>query len=184
MIFLLTQSGETFDILECARRIHPRDGLTILGVTNAPTSSITRLIPESIFIGAGPERGVAATKSFTMQALHLLHLLASFRPFQETPPGTIADVLDDIHTVWMNEDHSWIRRLSMFQSIFILSRETAIAREGALKMKELAYIHAEGYHMGSLKHGPFAMLDGVTAAVIMVCTDTTRQDEDWSVYQD
>lgn len=195
-ICFLSQSGETFDVLRCARNIllddHQTDNnnsrIKSLAVTNVRTSSLTRVVKDCLYIDAGIERGVAATKSFSMQALALLSYWGVQECFKGTNPEILRSEIEGIHRQWLNRHqnhmHNWVRKLCNFQSVFILCRNIAVALEGSLKMKELAYIHAEGYHMGSLKHGPFAMLDGKTAGVIMICTDTSREEEDWSVYQE
>lgn len=194
-IVMLTQSGETHDILRCLTALEEcvRDGRCtkpeILVLTNVGTSSASRrsVVDRTVTIQAGIERGVAATKSFTMQVLTLLNLMTDGSYRHGTDPVVIRTALETVHRRGGGENgavHPWVSRLTAFHSVFVLSRNMALASEGALKMKELAYIHAEGYHTSALKHGPFALLDGRTACAILICTDPSVEEEDWSAYQE
>lgn len=198
-IMLLTQSGETHDILRCLTAIEEsvRGGRCkkpeIHVLTNVDTSSASRraVVNRTIGIRAGTERGVAATKSFTMQVLTLLNLMTDGRYLLDTDPVALRTALDTVHRQCgggsesgSSRVHPWVSRLTVYRSVFVLSRNVALASEGALKMKEMAYIHAEGYHTSALKHGPFALLDGRTACVILICTDLSVEEEDWSAYQE
>jgi glucosamine--fructose-6-phosphate aminotransferase (isomerizing) len=178
----ITQSGETADVLEAARRIHEM-GVPILAITNVPYSSITSLATEVIYTEAGPEVGVAATKTYTTQLMALVTLVLSSPrlagPAREALLRGLAELPEKIKRVLAREPviEECARFLSSFERAFFIGRGVNLptAYEGALKMKELAYIHAEGYSAGELKHGPFALLDERTPTVAILADDDTHQ---------
>ena len=170
MALFVSQSGETADTLAALRHVKPHVA-QVVSVVNVPTSSIARESDVALPIHAGPEIGVASTKAFTaqLQVLALLALQAGLqrgvldaRDFAahledlRTVPGYVAQALD------REED---IRRLSELLSrardVLFLGRGVMfpLALEGALKLKEISYIHAEAYAAGELKHGPIALVD-------------------------
>jgi glucosamine--fructose-6-phosphate aminotransferase (isomerizing) len=166
----VSQSGETIDTLEAARHAS-RQGSQVIAVTNTVGSSLAREADGVIYMHAGPEIGVAATKTFATQmvSLHLVALyLAQVRGSMF--PEEIGEVLDR-----MDELPEQVRRAleldgrcrelaERFQAardVLFIGRHTGYpaALEGALKLKELSYIHAEGYPAGELKHGPIALVE-------------------------
>jgi glucosamine--fructose-6-phosphate aminotransferase (isomerizing) len=177
----VSQSGETIDTLEAARHAR-RQGSKVLAVTNTIGSSLAREADAVMYTHAGPEICVAATKTFATQmaALHLVALyLAQVRgamfPVEivETVsrmrelPDQVAATLD------LNDQVAGIaREVRDAGDVLFLGRHTGYpaALEGALKLKELSYLHAEGYPAGELKHGPIALVeDGVP--VVAVATE-------------
>jgi glucosamine--fructose-6-phosphate aminotransferase (isomerizing) len=166
----ITQSGETADTL-AALKTAKETGASTLAVCNVKGSMATRLCDRTLATHAGPEIGVAATKTFTAQvvALYLLALhLAQRRKRIEA--ATARERLDDL----ARSPHYLERALELAPAIEALAREFyqasnflylgrgplyPIALEGALKLKELSYIHAEGYPAGEMKHGPIALID-------------------------
>jgi glucosamine--fructose-6-phosphate aminotransferase (isomerizing) len=166
----ITQSGETADTL-AALKMAKETGASTLAICNVKGSMATRLCDRTLATHAGPEIGVAATKTFTAQvvALYLLALhLAQRRKRIEA--ATARERLDDL----ARSPHYLERALELAPAIEALARDFyqasnflylgrgplyPIALEGALKLKELSYIHAEGYPAGEMKHGPIALID-------------------------
>ncbi len=175
----ITQSGETADTLMALKKAK-RYGSKTVAITNVLGSSATRIADETIYTGAGPEIGVAATKSFVAQ-LVIFYLLglslakmpeSEFRGYLEELRG-----MPKIAQIVLDEEDTNIQRharyLSKYEHAFFVGRgvNLPIALEGALKLKEISYIHAEGYAAGELKHGPFALLTEDTPVVAIL----TRQ---------
>ena len=170
LFITISQSGETADTLAALNYAKEKDYLSTLTICNVPTSSLARESDFSLFTNAGPEIGVASTKAFTTQlaALMLLALsLAKSRGLNprlrgrivkalRLLPETIAETLNvkdqmvEIAPYIANKDNA----LFLGRGIFY-----PIAKEGALKLKEISYIHAEAYPAGELKHGPLALID-------------------------
>ncbi|HEX6263163.1 MAG TPA: glutamine--fructose-6-phosphate transaminase (isomerizing) [Actinomycetota bacterium] len=178
----ISQSGETIDTLEAVRHAkHQRSWVT--AITNTVGSSVAREADAVVYTRAGPEIGVAATKTFTTQmvALHLVALyLAQVRGTMY--PEEIQQVLDEMEglpalverTLELNPGvEELARRYADARDVLFVGRHTGypVALEGALKLKEISYIHAEGYPAGELKHGPIALLEpGVpVVAVATAC---------------
>ena len=182
----VTQSGETADTLaalemEQARRAahsEARFGPRMLGITNRPESSLSRLVPHIIDTHAGIEIGVAATKTFTAQvmAFYFLALDLAYRR-QTLSTQRIEEILLQLHQLpahieqVLESQERYIEELahefSDTQDFIYLGRgiNFPIALEGALKLKEISYIHAEGYPAGEMKHGPIALLDAKVPVV-------------------
>jgi|TARA_A200000113_G_scaffold94939_1_gene84927 glucosamine--fructose-6-phosphate aminotransferase (isomerizing) len=170
LLVTISQSGETADTLAALRYAQEKDYLSTLCICNVPTSSLARESEYSIFTNAGPEIGVASTKAFTTQlaALMLLALslaksrgknpklrtrvITALRSLPETVEETLKlkDIILEIAPEIANKDNA----LFLGRGIFY-----PIAKEGALKLKEISYIHAEAYPAGELKHGPLALID-------------------------
>ncbi len=178
----ITQSGETADVLEAARRMR-RMGIPVLAVTNVPYSSITGVANQVLYTEAGPEIGVAATKTYTAQLVALLELVLSsprLSPrMREKLAAGLVELPDKIRRVCARDSvlEECARFIAEHERAFIIGRGINLptAYEGALKLKELAYIHAEGYSAGELKHGPFALLDQSTPTIVILADDETHQ---------
>ncbi len=182
----VTQSGETADtlaalVMEQERRelvADPAYAARMLGITNRPESSLGRLVPHLLDIGAGIEVGVAATKTFLGQLLAFYGLALAFAERRggtgmgggRTPQQLreLAEQLRGLPAVLQQlvDDHD--RRCAELAHLFADTQDVIflgrginypIAMEGALKLKEISYIHAEGYPAGEMKHGPIALLD-------------------------
>ena len=176
----ITQSGETADTLSALRKARAA-GCATLAITNVLGSSVTRLADRVIYMRAGPEICVAATKTFTAQliTLYLLALHFSdmelaekqkmFKELRRLPMAVqrVLDVEDKIKRI--------SERIASYENVFFIGRGISfpVALEGALKLKEISYIHAEGYAAGELKHGPFALLTEKTPVVAIVARDRT-----------
>jgi glucosamine--fructose-6-phosphate aminotransferase (isomerizing) len=193
----VTQSGETADtlaalVMEKERREEMADPAyqpLLLGITNRPESSLRRLVPHLLDIGAGIEVGVAATKTFLGQLLAFYGLALAFAERREGRPGVpgpgqlraLVSQLRGLPAVLRDlvEDHDG--RCAELAHLFADTRDVIflgrginypIAMEGALKLKEISYIHAEGYPAGEMKHGPIALLDARVPVVSIAVPGT------------
>ncbi len=180
MAIVITQSGETADVLRAARRLQ-EGGCRVLAITNVVGSTVSRLADQTIFTNAGPEISVASTKSFMAQLVLLYWLVMSY---SRADVKRLADMLMEIRQLpnkiqRVLDNKPRIKKcgkyLSHYQNVFFIGRgiNYPIALEGALKLKEISYIHAEGYAAGELKHGPFALLSKDTPVVAIVANDST-----------
>ena len=177
----VTQSGETRDTLD-AIGVAGDVGAHTLAVTNVVGSSVTRETDQAVYIRAGPEIGVAASKTFASQVTTLAMLAVYLgrergvlsradarRRLDDLMglPGAIQQVLDDEHIV-----RDVARTYLDSDAFFFVGRASGypVALEGALKLKEIAYVHAEGFAAGELKHGPLALVTDATP-VLAVMTD-------------
>ena len=181
LVIAMSQSGETADTIE-AVRIAKEKGCGVLGICNVLGSHLTRLADGMIYTRGGPEIGVAASKTYVTQvAAMTLFALYLARLRRTTPERRLREIADGtrllpaaVDVVLDTSDH--IRRVARSvrraQSVLFLGRYVNFptALEGALKLKEISYIHAEGYPAGEMKHGPIALLDP-TVPVVGVATD-------------
>ncbi|MFZ9217719.1 MAG: glutamine--fructose-6-phosphate transaminase (isomerizing), partial [Vulcanococcus sp.] len=193
----VTQSGETADTLaalamEQERRLQAADPAyapRLLGITNRPESSLGRLVDQILDIGAGIEVGVAATKTFLGQLLAFYALAIAFAERRQGAPGVLkADqrealiaglrqLPDQLRELVDDHDGRCEALAHLFadtQDVIFLGRgiNYPIALEGALKLKEISYIHAEGYPAGEMKHGPIALLDARVPVVSIAVPGT------------
>jgi len=187
LVIAMSQSGETADTIE-AVRIAKDAGSSILGICNVVGSHLTRIADGTLYTGGGPEIGVAATKTYVSQvtAMTLFALyLAAVRGTVE--PRRLAQIAENtkllpasVDVVLNTSDHirEVARRIRKMQSCLFIGRyiNYPTALEGALKLKEISYIHAEGYAAGEMKHGPIALLDSETP-VIGIMTDGRVRDK-------
>jgi glutamine---fructose-6-phosphate transaminase (isomerizing) len=181
LVLVITQSGETADTLAGLRESRRR-GHKVLAMCNVVGSTIAREADGGIYLHAGPEIGVASTKAFTSQTtvLALLALLmgrirtlAAKRGAQiiqalEAIPEQMQAVLAQNETI-----RSIALKYADARNFFFLGRQInyPVAFEGALKLKEISYIHAEGYPIAEMKHGPIALIDDQTPTVIIIPSD-------------
>ena len=167
LVIGISQSGETADTIAGLRQAKVHN-CTTLAITNVLGSSISRSTDFTLFMRAGPEISVAATKSFIAQLAVLMQIINVIRD------GEFEDVLGNGHRaieeVLLLDLSEAVGLCMKAQSIFYVGRGPfyPVSLEGALKMKEISYIHAEGYAAGELKHGPFALLSKETP-VIAIC---------------
>jgi glucosamine--fructose-6-phosphate aminotransferase (isomerizing) len=178
----VSQSGETADTLAALR--HAKDQVArVVAVVNVPTSSIAREADLALPILAGVEVGVASTKAFTCQltVLFLMALKAGLDRGRLTPAQVAAHLatLSTLpglmnHALGLSADIAGIaEKLAEAQDILFLGRGPMypLALEGALKLKEISYIHAEGYASGELKHGPIALIDNRVPVIVLAPRD-------------
>ncbi|MGI9435577.1 MAG: glutamine--fructose-6-phosphate transaminase (isomerizing) [Geminicoccaceae bacterium] len=178
----VSQSGETMDTLEAMRHVK-REGLPTLAVVNVPESTLAREAACFVRTLAGPEIGVASTKAFTTQlatlaciAIGAARARGQLTPERETAltqaldevPARAAEVL-----MYDGRFEEIAHEISAARDVLYLGRGTAfaIALEGALKLKEISYIHAEGYAAGELKHGPIALIDDDVPVIVVAPPD-------------
>jgi len=179
VLLAISQSGETADVLQAVKAAKHM-GARILSIVNIPTSSLARISDWFLLIECGPEVGVAATKSFTAQ-LSLIYTIVDrlcngclgFEADKAFLGGALREILDT-----EIEIRRIAERLRDATDIYIIGRSIhyPIALEGALKLKELAYIHAEGMTAGELKHGPLALIERNSYVIIINPNDTTSND--------
>ncbi|MCL0084199.1 glutamine--fructose-6-phosphate transaminase (isomerizing) [Dehalococcoidia bacterium] len=178
----ISQSGETLDTLQAIKKARAL-GCPTLAITNVPGSSITRIAERVFYTRSGPEIGVAATKTFMTQLVALYLLAMSFASLDMMAyeglieglrllPSKVQQVLDEVGKI---AQHA--RELSPYDNVFFIGRglNYPVAMEGALKLKEISYIHAEAYPAGELKHGPFALLGRTTPVVAITTKDDTYE---------
>ncbi|MDR2781175.1 MAG: glutamine--fructose-6-phosphate transaminase (isomerizing) [Holosporaceae bacterium] len=165
----ITQSGETIDTLEATEYVRRYNNSKVVAIANVKNSAISRISDVTFYTEAGIEIGVASTKAFTAQltilaelAFHNYDFLT--REFQNLP--TLCEETLDLQ----NEIKDLAKRICSASSAIYLGRGSLypIAMEGALKLKEISYIHAEGFAAGEMKHGPIALIDDDTP-VICLC---------------
>uniref|UniRef100_A0A0N5A7S0 glutamine--fructose-6-phosphate transaminase (isomerizing) n=1 Tax=Syphacia muris TaxID=451379 RepID=A0A0N5A7S0_9BILA len=179
--FFISQSGETADTLNALRYCKPR-GALLIGITNTVGSSICRESHCGVHINAGPEIGVASTKAYTSQILSLVMFALSMSDDrismqprrQEIIKGlkTLPDLIREVLKL-DNQVLDIAKSIYKEKSLLIMGRgfNFATCLEGALKIKELTYLHCEGIMSGELKHGPLAMVDSNRGIVMIICKD-------------
>ncbi len=175
-ILAISQSGETADVLE-AVRIARSKGAKVLSIVNVPGSTLTRISDDTVFIQAGPEVGVAATKTFLAQVA-VLYIVSSL--ISGVSPSKVEGDLLNV-SMKLADTMASMDRVSREVSEILRGKEHAFflgrginyptALEGALKLKEISYIHAEGYPAGEYKHGPLALIDEGIPAVVLIPRD-------------
>lgn len=176
---IVSQSGETADTLACLREIKRR-GVKTLGVVNAVGSTIAREVDGGVYVHAGPEISVASTKAFTSQVsamtifgLQLAQAKGTGLKELDSYIDELAVLPDEIERVLKShvEDIQGIaKQYASYEHALFLGRDTLYpaALEGALKLKEISYIQAEGYATGELKHGPIALIDDRFFEVLLI----------------
>lgn len=184
-VLAISQSGETADTLEAIREGKLKGALT-LGIVNVVGSTISRETDAGVYNHAGPEIGVASTKAFTSQ-LSILALvtlsLGRQRQMSFVMGRRIAEELKRIpgliKKILKKEEEIKLiaKKYGKYENWLYLGRKYnfPIAMEGALKLKEISYVHAEGYAAGEMKHGPIAMIDGNFPSLFIVPTDSVYE---------
>jgi glucosamine--fructose-6-phosphate aminotransferase (isomerizing) len=183
VVIAISQSGETADTLAAVREAKRRGVLT-LGICNVVGSTIARETDAGVYLHVGPEIGVASTKAFTAQVTVLAMLalkLAEGRTLSEAEMAQALRALADIpskvrQVLTLDEEIRRIAYVYRFASNFLyLGRgyNFPVALEGALKLKEISYIHAEGYPAAEMKHGPIALIDRFMPVVFIAMKDRT-----------
>ena len=190
LVIAITQSGETADTI-AAVRLARGAGAPVIGVTNVIGSALTHEVAATLLMQAGPEISVPATKSFVASLLVLTLLALSLARHRDAlAPTAIAELLGQIETLpFLMEEvlegatapESPTRRIGAWlatcHSAMYIGRGVGqvVASEGALKLKEVSYIHAEGYAAGELKHGPIALLDAQTPLIAIATASHTYE---------
>ncbi len=173
---VISQSGETADTLAALRHMKAA-GVTTAGIINVPTSSMAREVDLLLSTHAGPEIGVASTKAFTCQ-LAVMAALATNLARAKGRLGNEAEVVEHLQQVpeamslalaHDEEIEAMAPKIAAARDVLYLGRgpEFPLALEGALKLKEISYIHAEGYASGEMKHGPIALIDDQVPLIVI-----------------
>jgi len=187
LVIAVSQSGETLDTLMAAKEAKA-GGATVLAIANVIGSAIPRMADAVFYTHAGPEIGVASTKCFTTQVLNLLMVAAwlgherdqlSDEGLSELVedlarmPQLVSDTLKGTRQLVAN----LARRYVDARDVLFLGRGLSfpIALEGALKLKEISYVHAEGYAAGEMKHGPIALIDSSVPVVVLAPKDASYE---------
>ncbi|MFC1908299.1 glutamine--fructose-6-phosphate transaminase (isomerizing) [Chloroflexota bacterium] len=179
---VITQSGETADALRAIKRLK-EEGCQVLVITNVVGSTASRIADQVVYTRAGPEISVPATKTFMAQLITLYWLTLPYSKVDireldnlilelRRLPAKVQQVLDNEAMI-----AEIAKQLTGFENVFFIGRgiNFPVVLEGALKLKEISYIHAEGYAAGELKHGPFALLGENTPVVAVVGRDNTYE---------
>ncbi len=183
IVWAISQSGETADTLAAVREAKLR-GSKVFGIVNVVGSSIARETDGGVYIHAGPEIGVASTKAFTSQltVLSLITvLMARLRGMPVTEGykllGELKSLPEKVNTILQQTEYiqDIAERFSFARNFLYLGRgyNFPVALEGALKLKEISYIHAEGYPAAEMKHGPIALIDENMPVVVIATHDTS-----------
>ena len=170
LLITISQSGETADTLAALNYAKEKDYLGSLTICNVPTSSLARESDFSLFTNAGPEIGVASTKAFTTQLAGLMLLALSLAKSRNLNPLLRGRIVKALRLLPETIAEALLSKEQMIEiAPDIANKDNAlflgrgifypIAKEGALKLKEISYIHAEAYPAGELKHGPLALID-------------------------
>jgi glucosamine--fructose-6-phosphate aminotransferase (isomerizing) len=186
VLLVISQSGETADTIAALREAKRRGALT-LGICNVVGSTLSRETDAGVFTHAGPEIGVASTKAFTTQVVVLtLMAIALGRKRGTLTPERAGAVIEElaripqkIESILAQEPaiKSLADRFTYAPNFLYLGRSFnfPVALEGALKLKEISYIHAEGYPAAEMKHGPIALIDRLMPVVVLATTSHTSE---------
>jgi glucosamine--fructose-6-phosphate aminotransferase (isomerizing) len=188
IVMVITQSGETADTIAAQREALTR-GVKTIAISNVPDTTIVREAGAALITGAGPELAIPATKSFTSQVT-ILYLMALFlarkrgRMTSEVSRSylqrlmRLPEAIEERLRVWDELAEEFAAKHFAAEKFLYLGRSVhyAIAREGALKLKEISYAHAEGYPAGELKHGPNALVDEKLPVVVLATRDQGDPD--------
>lgn len=187
VVMAISQSGETADTLAAIELAHS-SGAFVYGICNVVGSSIARATDSGSYIHVGPEIGVASTKAFTGQVTVLLMFALSLAQEMETIStdeykeivSSLNDIPEKMRQVLKQNDYiaSLSRMFTYARNFIYLGRGYSfpIALEGALKLKEISYIHAEGYPAAEMKHGPIALIDA-EMPVVVIATNSPLYDK-------
>jgi len=183
IVMVITQSGETADTIAAQREALTR-GVKTIAISNMPDTTIPRDAGAALITGAGPEKSIPATKSFTTQVaiLYLMALFLARKRGRMTSEVTrsylkrllsLPEAIDNNLSAWDTLAEQFGEVHHRAEKFLYLGRGVhyAIAREGALKLKEISYAHAEGYPAGELKHGPNALVDEKLPVVVLATCD-------------
>jgi len=178
LVVAISQSGETADTLAAVREARHK-GAVVAGICNVVGSTIAREAGRGVYLHAGPEIGVASTKAFTCQVAVMLMMALKFARGRRMPrhdgealcrwierlPELVGRVLEQNDAI-----EAVARNYADRENAFFIGRGYLypVALEGALKLKEISYVHAEGYHAAELKHGPIALLEEATPVIALL----------------
>ncbi len=178
LVIALSQSGETIDIIEPMNRAKEKKA-TVIGILNTIGSTLYRMSDEVFLLGAGPEKAVASTKAYTAKLATLLLLVYTLCNKREEGQKIVTDAATEIQRffsdTYLLQMQRLAKKLKNTQHLYTIGRGYAYptALEAALKIKEVSYIHAEGFAGGELKHGPIALIEKGTPCIVFAPQDTT-----------
>lgn len=180
IILAVSQSGETADVLECVRKAKQK-GIRIISIVNVPSSTLARESEEVFYINCGPEIAVASTKAFTNQVLAFYLIASSLNNSLENATRQIekmSRILQENLPYFDQKAREIAEYLKIKNHVYMLGRGVnfPLALEGALKLKEISYIHAEGMPAGELKHGTLALIEKGIPVVLLAPEDYTMVD--------
>ncbi len=181
VVIAISQSGETADVIHAVKKARGQ-GSKILSIVNVSTSSLARMSDSVLVLNCGPEIGVAATKSFVGQLMIMYNIVNMLSDdhfyFDNANKKRLVNIVEK--TLELDDKiNSIVSSINdEIKDIYILGRSIhyPIALEGSLKIKELAYIHAEGIAAGELKHGPLALIDSKSLVIVLNPIDDTYED--------
>jgi glucosamine--fructose-6-phosphate aminotransferase (isomerizing) len=179
LVIALSQSGETIDVIDAAQAGRSR-GARIAALVNVEGSTLWRMADCAVPLGAGPERCVLATKSFTAKLAVLLRTAYMAAGQPEVGASLVRDAADEIERLLSDGRRQLIReiaeRVNSAEHLFAIGRGPSYpqALEAALKIKEVSYLHAEGFAGGELKHGVIALIEPGTPCLVLAPRDETR----------
>ncbi len=180
ILLAISQSGETADVMECVRKAKQR-GITVYSIVNVPFSTLARESEMVFYINCGQEIAVASTKALTNQILAfylIAYALAGKTIDAKTEIINIANLLEKKIDYFDKKAQEVAELLKTKQHVYIIGRglNFPIALEGALKLKEVSYIHTEGMPAGELKHGTLALIENGTPVILLCPSDYTYYD--------
>jgi len=180
MVIFVSQSGETIDILDALKTAR-RKGSRVVSIVNVVGSSLYRNSDHNLLLNAGPEIGVLSTKTYTAQLTVLSLLVYAVAGDYEEGKHELENLWNMIYSLTSANTRNYIKQLSeMLQHkdhIFIIGRglQFPTAMEAALKIKEVSYIHAEGFSGGELKHGTIALIEDGTPCIVFSSAETEKE---------
>ena len=181
LLIVVSQSGETADVLE-AMRIAKSKGAKVLAIVNVKGSTVDREADETLLINAGPERAVASTKALTGQMAVLMliayALAGKLREGKKLLLETAAQINDMLNPRYVKRIEDLADRIKEGKDLFIIGKSWnyPMALEAAIKIQEVSYVHAEGFASGELKHGPIALVEEGIPCISLVGNDEVTGD--------
>lgn len=181
LVIAISQSGETIDVIEAVHDALKR-GAQVAAIVNTPNSTLDRLVDTSVHLRSGVEQCVLATKSYTAMLATLLLTACEMNDSWDAGAYAVARAADTIESLLASELPMQLRDLGGYvasrEHMFPIGRGVHFASslEAALKIKEVSYVHAEGFAAGELKHGVIALIEPGTPCLVFAATDLTRTD--------
>lgn len=181
LLIALSQSGETIDVLDAVRAAHER-GASVVAITNVEGSTLWRSADFTVPLGVGPERCVLATKSLSAQLAVLMLTAHAMNRQLDSARSSLCRAADDIERLLAAPSRAEIQAIAQSiaarEHLFVLGRGPShpLALETALKIKEVSYVHAEGFAGGELKHGVMALIEPGTPCIVLAPQDDTQAD--------
>ncbi|HRN70946.1 MAG TPA: SIS domain-containing protein, partial [Candidatus Woesebacteria bacterium] len=186
LVLALSQSGETIDIVSSIKKAKEKKAY-IMALTNALGSTLYRTADYNMLLNAGPEKAVASTKAYTSKIAFLYVMAHAMNNSLKTGKENLHKAIAEIKQILkkQNDIKELAEQIKTQKHIFVLGRGVsyAAALESALKIKEVSYIHAEGFAAGELKHGVIALIEKGTPVIIFNPEDETYEDTLSSAYE-